>query len=86
MDKKHISVLDGSNEDAVKRLEELLKEHEAEEKENTIGYMDKKYNYMYMLDGSPEEEDKAVAELLSTLTEEEHNRAMSSEFDYLDED
>lgn len=38
-----------------------------------------------MLDGSPEEEDKAVAEFLSTLTEEEHNRAMSSEFDYLNE-
>lgn len=41
---------------------------------------------LHILDGSPEDEDKAVAELLASLTEEEHNRAMSSEFDYLDED
>lgn len=38
------------------------------------------------LDGSPEEEDKIMKELSNSLTEEEKKRAMSSEFDYLDED
>ena len=39
-----------------------------------------------VLDGSPEEQKKAVKEFLSSLTPEEHERAMSSEFDYLDEE
>jgi hypothetical protein len=39
-----------------------------------------------MLDGSPEEQKKSSEAFLSTLTKEEHERAMSSEFDYLDEE
>lgn len=38
------------------------------------------------LDGSPEEQKKSTELFLSMLTEEEHKRAMSSEFDYLEED
>lgn len=39
-----------------------------------------------MLDGSPEEQRRSTEKFLSMLTEEEKERAMSSEFDYLDED
>lgn len=34
MDKIKNTVLDGSNEDASKRLEELIKQYESEDKEN----------------------------------------------------
>lgn len=39
-----------------------------------------------MLDGSPEEQKKSTEKFLSMITEEEKERSMSSEFDYLDED
>lgn len=39
-----------------------------------------------ILDGSLEEQKRCVEEYLSTLSEEDHTRAMSSEFDYLDEE
>lgn len=39
-----------------------------------------------MLDGSPEEQRQSTEKFLSMLTEEEKERSMSSEFDYLDED
>lgn len=38
------------------------------------------------LDGSSEEQDKAVKEFLAELTEEERQRSMSDEFNYLDDD
>ena len=38
------------------------------------------------LDGSSEEQKKSTELFLAMLTEEEHERAMSSEFDYLEED
>lgn len=38
------------------------------------------------LDGSAEEQKKAVDEFLSSVTPTEHERAMSDEFAYLDED
>ena len=38
------------------------------------------------LDGSREDEDRIMKEFSDSLTEEEEERAMSSEFDYLDED
>lgn len=41
---------------------------------------------MTLLDGSPKEQEKANKEFLDTLTDAEHNRAMSEEFDYLDDD
>lgn len=43
-------------------------------------------NKITFLDGSDDEQEKAVNDYLNTLSEEEHNRAMSDEFDYLDED
>lgn len=39
-----------------------------------------------VLDGSPEEQKKAVEDFLNSLTPEEHERAMSDEFSYLDGD
>ena len=39
-----------------------------------------------ILDGSPEEQKKSTELFLSMLTEEEQERSMSSEFDYLEED
>lgn len=45
----------------------------------------KEYN-MTFVDGSAEEQNKAVENFLSSISEEEHNRAMSNEFDYLDEE
>lgn len=39
-----------------------------------------------VLDGTPEEQKQSAEAFLSTLTKEEHERAMSKEFDYLDED
>lgn len=45
-----------------------------------------KENKITFLDGSPQEQKKAVEEFLDSMTPEEHNRAMSSEFDYLDEE
>ncbi len=38
------------------------------------------------LDGSQSEQTKAVDNFLSSMTAEEHERAMSDEFAYLDED
>lgn len=38
------------------------------------------------LDGSPEEQKKAVEKFLGSMSNEEHERAMSDEFAYLDED
>ena len=45
-----------------------------------------KENRMTFLDGSSEMQKEAVEDFLASLTEEEHNRAMSDEFDYLDEE
>lgn len=45
-----------------------------------------KENKITFLDGSQEEQKKAVEEFLNSMTPEEHAKAMSSEFDYLDED
>lgn len=45
-----------------------------------------KENKITFLDGSQEEQKKAVEEFLNSITPEEHERAMSSEFDYLDEE
>ena len=45
-----------------------------------------KENKITFLDGSQEEQKKAVEEFLSSVTPAEHERAMSSEFDYLEED
>lgn len=39
-----------------------------------------------VLDGSTEEQKKSAETFLNTLTKEEHEKAMSNEFDYLDED
>jgi hypothetical protein len=46
----------------------------------------KKNNELNFLDGSLEEQKEAVEKFLSTLTDEEHERAMSDEFAYLDEE
>lgn len=43
-----------------------------------------KENKITFLDGSPQEQKEVVEEFLNSMTPEEHNRAMSSEFDYLD--
>ena len=43
-------------------------------------------NKMTFLDGSSEKQDKAVETFLGNMTPEEHERAMSDEFSYLDED
>lgn len=45
---------------------------------------DNKINFD-VLDGSPEEQSKAVESFLNSLTHEEHEKAMSSEFDYLED-
>ena len=45
-----------------------------------------KENKITFLDGSQEKQKKAVEEFLNSITPEEHERAMSSEFDYLEED
>ncbi len=45
-----------------------------------------KKNKITFLDGSLQEQKKAVEEFLNSMTSEEHIRAMSSEFDYLDEE
>ena len=42
-----------------------------------------KFNF---IDGSPEQQKQAVDAFLNSLTDEEHQRAMSNEFDYLDEE
>lgn len=39
----------------------------------------------WFLDGSTEEQTKAVEDSLNQMTKEEHERAMSDEFAYLDE-
>lgn len=39
-----------------------------------------------IIDGPSEIQRKCVEKFLSTLTEEERERSMSSEFDYLEED
>lgn len=39
-----------------------------------------------VLDGSSEEQSKTVESFLNSLTYEEHKKAMSNEFDYLEED
>ena len=38
------------------------------------------------IDGSAEEQTKAAENYLSSISEAEHNRAMSDEFGYLDEE
>lgn len=43
-------------------------------------------NKITFLDGSKEQQEKAVQEFLDTIASEDHERAMSSEFDYLDKD
>lgn len=43
-------------------------------------------NKMTFLDGSQYEQTKAVEDFLSSMTNDEHERAMSDEFAYLDED
>ena len=43
-------------------------------------------NRITFLDGSKEKQDKAIENFLNSITPEEHERAMSSEFDYLDVD
>ena len=45
-----------------------------------------KENSITFLDGSSEEQEKAVKDFLDSLSEEEKNRAMSDEFGYLDEE
>ncbi len=45
-----------------------------------------KENKFTFLDGSQEKQNKAIEDFLNELTEEEHQRAMSDEFSYLDED
>jgi len=44
-----------------------------------------KKNKITFIDGSPEEQKKAVGDFLSTLSEDEHARAISDEFSYLDD-
>lgn len=39
-----------------------------------------------ILDGSSEEQKKSSEAFLNSLTKEEHERAMTSEFDYLEEE
>jgi hypothetical protein len=41
---------------------------------------------MTFIDGSAEEQSKAVENYLNSISDEEHNRAMSDEFRYLDEE
>ena len=43
-------------------------------------------NKTIFLDGSTDEQKKAVENFLNSMTAEEHKRAMSSEFDYLEEE
>ena len=43
-------------------------------------------NKLTFLDGSPEEQKKSTELFLSMLTEEEQERSMSSEFDYLEDE
>ena len=45
----------------------------------------KELNIMF-IDGSAEEQNKAVENYLNSISDEEHNRAMSDEFGYLDEE
>lgn len=45
-----------------------------------------KLNYNAIIDGPIELQMQCAEEFLSTLTEEEKERSMSSEFDYLEED
>lgn len=43
-------------------------------------------NKINFLDGSPDEQRKAVEDFLNSMTAEEHEQAMSDEFAYLDEE
>lgn len=43
-------------------------------------------NKLTFLDGSPEEQKNAIEEFLNSVTPEDHARAMSSEFDYLEDE
>ncbi len=45
-----------------------------------------KENKITFIDGSSQEQKKAVDDFLQTVSEEEHKRAMSDEFAYLDEE
>lgn len=45
-----------------------------------------KEDKVLVLDGSPEDQDKIVKNFLGSLTKEECERAMSHEFDYLEDD
>ena len=42
-------------------------------------------NRITFLDGSKEQQDKAVKDFLNSITPEEHEKAMSSEFEYLED-
>ncbi len=44
-----------------------------------------KENRISFIDGSDEEQNKAVEDFLNSLSEEEKEKAMSKEFDYLEE-
>lgn len=48
--------------------------------------MEENNNKIIFLDGSPKEQEKAVKNFLGSMSNEEHERAMSDEFAYLDED
>ncbi|MEE0264482.1 MAG: hypothetical protein UD936_02550 [Acutalibacteraceae bacterium] len=90
MNKLNNVILDGSNEEASERLEEMIKEIDKDKSQissegDCCSLIDNRLHLTF-LDGSPEEEDRIVNEFLDSLTEEEKERAMSSEFDYLDED
>lgn len=47
---------------------------------------DEKNNLNMIIDGPSEIQRKCVEKFLSTLTDEEKERSMSSEFDYLEEE
>lgn len=90
MDKRITPSLDGSNKEASERLEEIIEEMNKDEsqissKGDYCSLIDNRLHLTF-LDGSPEAQRRSTEKFLSMLTEEEKERAMSSEFDYLDED
>ena len=90
MNKLNNVILDGSNEEVSERLEGMIREMDKDKSQissegDCCSLIDNRLNLTF-LDGSPEEEDRIMKEFSSLLTEEEKERAMSSEFDYLDED
>lgn len=90
MDNRNNSTLDGSNKEASERLEEIIEEMYKDERQisskgDYCNLIDNRLHSTF-LDGSPEKEAKLMEEFFNSFTEEEKERAMSSEFDYLDED